>query len=113
MRTIFDKLNKRKINSVTWTEDVLTFHTDTGDIKYNAMGDCCSSSYIEDLDSPEVFNDAVLNDFDVVDGDTKDDEDSGVTKKWTFYKFVTDKGMCTLSFRNDSNGYYNGWLEEA
>jgi len=26
-------------------------------------------------------------------------------------KITTDAGRCTIDFRNDSNGYYGGWLE--
>ena len=26
-------------------------------------------------------------------------------------KITTEHGRCTIDFRNDSNGYYGGWLE--
>jgi hypothetical protein len=26
-------------------------------------------------------------------------------------KFKTNKGYCTIEFRNESNGYYSGWTE--
>jgi hypothetical protein len=30
---------------------------------------------------------------------------------WHFLVFKTDKGHVTVDWRNDSNGYYDGWVE--
>lgn len=110
----FDCLKGKEITSVEWDESSIKFKLNDAFnneiiISYGAYGDCCSASYIEDLDNPEIFNDAVFDSVDVEFGETKEIEEYNV-QKWTFYKFKTNKGMCTLSFRNDSNGYYNGWL---
>jgi len=63
------------------------------------------------LDDPSVFKDAKILDIQVITGETKEIEDEFVVHKLTFYKFITDKGFCPLSFRNESNGYYNGYLQ--
>jgi hypothetical protein len=105
----FNDLKGKTIRSINWDDSFLKFNLDGGVISFQAVGDCCSSSYIESLDNPEIFKDSVLTSVESVSGETKD-FDYGV-HKWTFYKFETNKGMCTLSFRNELNGYYDGWLQ--
>jgi hypothetical protein len=105
----FKDLKNKKIQSIIWDEQNIIFNTQNGPVEYEAYGDCCSSSFIESLDNEEIFKDSVLESVEAVSGDQKDIDDYYV-HKWTFYKFKTDKGMCTLSFRNESNGYYDGSL---
>lgn len=106
----FDILKDKQIFSVEYTEEKLIFNIEHGAIVFLAVGECCSSSYIESLDNPEIFNNAKFISAESVEGETKEN-DEGDYLNWTFYKFKTDKGMCTLSFRNESNGYYDGHLE--
>jgi hypothetical protein len=106
----FENLEGKKILSIEVNEQLLRFNLPHSAVCYEAYGDCCSSSYIESIDNPEIFNDAIFLGAESVSGETK--EVSGCEyHKWTFYKFKTSKGMATLSFRNESNGYYNGYLE--
>lgn len=106
----FKSLINKKVKSATFTDKELTFTLEDGsEVKYYAVGDCCSQSYIEDIDNPEIFNNAVFLSADDESGETIEREEFDVLK-WTFYKFKTDKGMATLSFRNESNGYYDGHL---
>ena len=55
-RNDFNKLKGLKVLSVHKTEEMLTFKLGDGVISYRAIGGCCSSSFIEDMDSPEIFN---------------------------------------------------------
>lgn len=104
-----DELKNKKVKDISWQEDKITFFiSDNTTITYAAWGDCCSSSYINDLDNPEIFKNATILDVKHEYGE-QERSDYQVTK-WSFYKFKTDKGMCTLSFRNESNGYYDGYL---
>lgn len=105
----FDLLKGKKILSVGWTEDVLRFYLEKETVVFEAYGDCCSHSYIESLDNPEIFKDSILDSVESVEGEESRRDDCDVLR-WTFYKFKTNKGMCTLSFRNESNGYYSGYL---
>lgn len=108
----FNDILNKKIKKITHNSDNLTFIlADSSRVSYKAVGDCCSKSYIEDLDNPEIFNDSILLSVESESGQKKEISDWDI-HKWTFYKFKTDKGMCTLSFRNESNGYYDGWLEK-
>lgn len=103
-------LNK-KIKTTSYDSKYLTFKLeDSKEIKYYAEGDCCSSSFIEDIDDLEVLQNCTITEVDSVSGHQIDKNDYEV-HKWTFVKFTTDKGRATLSFRNESNGYYNGYLE--
>jgi hypothetical protein len=110
----FDFLKGQRIVSVYFAEDLLTFGLATGNAaEFKAYGECCSNSYVEDMDNPDIFEDAVFLDVQIEEGNDDIIEEDFVVNKWTFYKFTTDKGMCTLSFRNESNGFYNGWLERV
>lgn len=107
----FDLLKGKKIKSIQFSDKLLRFILESNeemDCLYEAQGECCSISYIEDLDNPEIFTDSTFISVESVEGESKDD--GYEVHKWTFYKFKTSKGICTLSFRNDSNGYYNGEL---
>lgn len=106
----FDVLKGKSIISIEWSEQKIVFNMKDMSVCFNAFGDCCSSSYIESLDNPEVFKDAIFNSAESIEGEQKELTDYNV-HKWTFYKFKTSKGSCTLSFRNESNGYYDGYLE--
>ena len=106
----FKNLIGKEVLSVEFSENTLRFNLKHDAVIYEAVGDCCSSSFIEDLDNIEALQNAVLESVDVVEGEVAEKEDWKVSE-WTFYKFKTNKGLCTLSFRNDSNGYYNGRLE--
>lgn len=120
----FDVLKGKKIISIDFPKtgrdeysdledldtEAIRFNLEHESYSFRAYGDCCSSSYIESLDNPEIFKNAVFESVESVNGESKDMNEYEV-HKWTFYKFKTNKGMCTLSFRNESNGYYDGHLE--
>lgn len=109
MDSEFDVIKDKKIYSIEWDQEGIRFNLKGDAFYFKAVGDCCSRSYIESLDNPEIFKDSSFLSVASIAGEQKD-IDYGV-HKWTFYKFITSKGMCTLSFRNESNGYYDGWLE--
>ena len=75
-------------------------------VEYYAFGDCCSESTIDSVDFIDYFKNCVLYKVTTESGET---ESEGCVQ-WTFYKFYTSNGVVTLSFRNESNGYYGGSL---
>ena len=98
-------------------EESIIFITDKRTIKYTAYGDCCSETWfadiigienllgqivkkVEDIDMPETYN--------TDDGRCRQECDSVYS-----FKITTDKGYCDIIFRNSSNGYYGGNLEEG
>jgi hypothetical protein len=82
---------------------------------YGVEGDCCSSSWIEHLEIPNDIEGAVI--LSVEDGggvawDNHDCDGHCGHDSLAVYntKFYTSRGTITLEYRNDSNGYYGGYL---
>lgn len=99
------------------TPIVLHFE-DGGKLIVDLEGDCCSRSYF----SPEGLADAKQLEGSKILSVEEVGEASGMhgpydhghqdqSTLWHFLKFTTDKGHVTLDWRNDSNGYYDGWVE--
>jgi hypothetical protein len=95
---------------------------------YAVAGDCCSVSWIEDLSYPDDVIGAELlsvEEFEVEGNENRPDtcrncgqdhnggrdpHDCVVVYKTVFR---TSKGDITLEYRNDSNGYYGGFIVEV
>lgn len=77
-------------------------------LKYSADGDCCSSSWFENVDVPSVGKIKV---FEVLKREMPQDS-WGLSghECLAFYgwSLVTDKGYLDIEMRNSSNGYYGG-----
>lgn len=95
----------------------LNFVTDTGDVLYGCYADCCSESWINHINGITELLGGTVQDVDEVDffsilkiepEATRQDFDQVL-----FHRIKTEKGWCTLEFRNSSNGYYGGWLEKV
>ena len=127
------------VSAILISEETLVFQTDRGLVGYRVVGDCCSHSYFHDfygvkhlLDNGPVvaFEEVALSPGDPGwhDPDCRsrwDDSaggyvgDCGVRHeelKVYGYRLTTEHPMFGLvssafSFRNDSNGYYGGWME--
>lgn len=112
------RLEGHKVTGVTITETTLTFHTHEGDAVYEAEGDCCSHSYFHSFDGLGMLLSADA----VVSLETlrlppvpDDDPDAKRGDYVSAYGYAIralpgPKVVATFSFRNDSNGYYGGYL---
>lgn len=93
----------------------LLFITDNGDIKARADGDCCSATWIENVELPALgFPAKVISVNELEMPDPMEAEDCECLQ---FYglKIVTDRGEIIIDYRNESNGYYGGdlsWPDE-
>lgn len=111
-------------------EDTLTFVTDKGDFAYRVEGDCCSTSVFYDfygvknlLENGVVteVKEVELHPIDIVKEDNYSEKDKkGCDASIQVYGYqlttISEKfGEVTsvFSFRNYSNGYYGGWMEEG
>lgn len=88
----------------------LLFETDIGRFKSWVYGDCCSHSWIEHVELPvngfpaKVLSVRYVDMPDLGNGDAE-------CRRYYGFKIVTDKGDILIDYRNDSNGYYGGYIE--
>ena len=79
--------------------------------------DCCESVSLQDvigIDLQELVGDPVLYAHEESNGDRPDDYEQGNdSQTWTFYKISTIKGMATLRWLGQSNGYYSESVDFA
>lgn len=84
------------------------FLIDGGDVIAKTDGECCSCSFIEAIELPALgFPATVMAVEDLLLG--SEDEEYGVLQIYGC-KISTDKGDILIDFRNESNGYYGGYL---
>ena len=117
----------RKLKSVELEEDKekITFYFEDGTKKsFRAGGDCCSSSWIEHLTLPDKVEGATILSAREAGMEPWDGHKCEETKrpygverrcghdslKVYHTIFQTDQGEIVLEYRNDSNGYYGGYL---
>ena len=109
----------RKVTGISISEDheTLAFDTDKGTIVYTALGGCCSESWFADITGVcELLRGGAVKTVETIDmagynvddgrGRQECDEAYGI-------KLVTDRGYTDIVFRNSSNGYYGGWLDDG
>lgn len=116
--TNMDSLVGRTIQSLEIDgneQHYLRFKTNQGDVIYEAVGDCCSESWFYHvLGVDGLLNQRVVEIVNVEMGDAPDDG-LGRQDVDSLYgiRLVTTRGYVDIEFRNSSNGYYGGWLEEV
>lgn len=92
----------------------IRFDLKEGDpIRARADGDCCSSTWIESLDTPDaILGDPVVSveDLELPGRDEKKENADGEYIAYYGCKVTTTRGICVIDFRNSSNGYYGGNL---
>lgn len=107
-----------KVNPLVGKEVVAVFlASDGGAIKFvlidntsiiaRADGDCCSHTWIENVQLPENMIGTVraVEDIDMPISMERDGE-----LKFYGCKITTEHGSCVIDYRNESNGYYGGDL---
>lgn len=113
----------KKIKQVYMNEQYLAFKTDKGDVVFTVEGDCCSSSYFHDfIGLDKVKNNGPVvsaKEVNLLDSDPRCKEEGHEDCLRCYgFEIVTEDpkfGEVTtvFSFRNDSNGYYGGWMYYA
>lgn len=120
-RRVRQSLRGRTILNVRFAEDdsrgswgrcdLLIFDTDQGEVRWRADGECCSTSWFETVDvapgrvldvSILLLGGAPLNGVPTV-------EDCDRVKYYGI-SITTTGGRGVVDFRNDSNGYYGGYV---
>ena len=117
----FENMLNRPLKSVQLdsekTEIVFEFQ-DGSSRKFGVGGDCCSTSWIEHLETPDSILGATITAVEEGYGVPWDGHECEKSlpkcshESLSVYntKFRTDKGEIVLEYRNNSNGYYGGYL---
>jgi len=115
--TVEEKLVGKVLTGFTISDDrtEITFSTKGEPVILTVYGDCCSFSWIESVDNPKALKGKVLSVEQIKMpnlGDIPGKYRERV-ERVAYYglKIITEKGHCVIGYRNDSNGYYGGWIE--
>lgn len=108
----------RILHKITDENDDLQLHLDNNEIVYfEAEGDCCSESWVEHVDSPtkpekilQIQQIEIEGYYEPAEYKKKQKEEIDELACY-FYQIITEGGEYTVELRNNSNGYYGGWLE--
>lgn len=106
-----DALLNKTIVAVAMSDNKkqMTFVTSTGPVVIYAEGDCCSSSWFESVDDPAALLGTVQEVEEIPMPDLGNQPDHEVMRYYGL-KITTEKGRAVIDYRNDSNGYYGGYL---
>lgn len=105
--------------SVSGDRETITLATSDGRVIVGrAYGDCCSRTWIENVENEEALvghtidavEDIPMPDLGNVGTDHQPDVESVA---YYGLRITTGAGICTIDYRNDSNGYYGGDLSWA
>lgn len=116
IKGVLDCLIGETIESMTVTADseVIEFVSATHIYTFDAVGDCCSHSWIEHMEGQEnLYGTPVVQVIDHEKTEYVDDRDAFYSNHIKVYKYTikTAKGDCDIEMRNESNGFYGGWLQ--
>tara|TARA_R110000851_G_C12658454_1_gene521109 strand:+ start:65 stop:484 length:420 start_codon:yes stop_codon:yes gene_type:complete len=100
------------LNSVMLSEDKtsILFKTEQGDIKVKCDADCCSHTWVENIEMPALGLPAKVLTAENIDMPNLGDMPDCDVVQYYGFKLVTDKGELVIDYRNDSNGCYGGNL---
>jgi hypothetical protein len=111
----FEPLVGKKILSVRMNQSktVLEFETPEGKIGFYAEGDCCSHSWFEHVSGLNFLVGRIVTKAeDISMGEIPDSELEGYDCVQNYgYRLTTDGGYFEIEMRNESNGYYGGYIE--
>lgn len=123
-----DTLKGKTIEKVIMSpNDLLTFHTDSGPVSFRVEGDCCSSSYfyeitgIDKILGKKIEEIVELPDIDVKDAPPECECVQAYAFRLSAAPSLTEvageeletSNSAFVVFRNESNGYYGGYMEPA
>ena len=124
MDTLKDLVGK-KINRIFVNQKYLKFKTNEGNFTYTVLGDCCSNSFFYDfygvrnlLEGGKIkeVKEVKLHPTDLFVIPDKGDNTSvygfSITIELEENDYYRER-TAVFSFRNESNGYYGGWIEKV
>jgi hypothetical protein len=127
-----DAIVNKTVTGILMSEQFLTFETTKGKVTFGISADCCSRSYFFDFYGVEKLLGSKIVRLERVELSPGDvgyhestyavpvvepgDEGRYSRTKVYGYRLITQHPLfgevsSVFSFRNDSNGYYGGWME--
>jgi len=117
------RLVGKKVKKIYLNEDYLKFETDDGNVVFTVDGDCCSTSVFYDFYGvKELLKNGKVKEVKEVELTTDDRMDAKNYQEsiqvYGYQITTADDGQwgdrtSVFSFRNYSNGYYGGSLEDT
>lgn len=94
--------------------EVVRFVTDgtPSVVEFYCDGDCCSESWINHVSGLKALLGKRVAEFESIKLPDQDSARQDVDRVM-LYRLKTDAGACDFEFRNASNGYYGGSLEQS
>jgi hypothetical protein len=95
------------------TDGYVSLYLDDGSLAmFGLDGDCCSTSTFEDKRQFLELNGAKIQGVEERSNADRNlsPEGNGGETDWSFLVFITSVGHVTIDWRNDSNGYYGGYV---
>jgi hypothetical protein len=91
----------------------IQFNTNMGEIiVYHAVGDCCSSSWFDNITGVDCLLGQTVTSTRQNYLDSYNKNEYEYIQEYSISIF-TERGVCDVEYRNSSNGYYGGWCEYA
>lgn len=125
----FQNLIGKTVKRIFYNEENLKLITDEGEFCFTVHGDCCSSSMFYDFYGVKNLINSKIMKFENIDlrpsdivktGYDSEKDKKGADSSIEVYGFkITAENeqygeiTAVFSFRNYSNGYYGGWMEEC
>ena len=94
-------------------KEAILFQTTDGDVVARCDADCCSITWVENIENTvREFPAVVIAAEDIEDGlpDPVENDPEYDCLQFYGFKITTDKGVIVIDYRNSSNGYYGGSL---
>ena len=92
-----------------WIRFRVSTHKKLDDITYKAIGECCSQSWIENVEIMGELGVVLAISNDLISSNYSDDSNECI--KTNLIRIRMEYGTIDIDFRNSSNGYYSGYLE--
>lgn len=109
----FSELIGKQVEMLCGDSDNLTFYIKGNKpLSFSAEGDCCSSSWFEHISGLDYLLGATVKDVQEISmGEIPEAELVGRDVVQNYgWRFITDKGYFEIEIRNESNGYYGGYV---
>lgn len=109
-RSAIANLDGARLISAGKVGDCVEIVSDKGTLRGTPEGDCCSQSWIENVECDAPHGALFVG---LIDDDPElpvPEWHDGDERRVYFGTFITDKGRITWEMRNESNGYYGGWV---